>query len=101
MVCVLRCLVHAVAALALHLKSRLHIESAICTKRLVAHHPSIIRNLKHLSLLSCSCLPECVEGRFSELRMYGVLRSSHSRIDTWDTKIIHLRDAPCLVTRHT
>jgi hypothetical protein len=53
--------VHAVAALALHLKSRLHIKSAIRTKRIVAP-PIIIRSLKHLSLLSCSCLPECVEG---------------------------------------
>ncbi len=34
--------------------------------------------------------------RFSkfELRLYGVLRSSPPEVAAWDTKIVHLGDAP-------
>ena len=34
--------------------------------------------------------PECVEGKFCELRIDGVLRSSSSEVATRYTKIVHL-----------
>src|SRR5829696_1604479 len=38
--------------------------------------------------------PNVGEEKFCELRLLGILRSSHPQIATWHTKIRHLGDAP-------